>query len=118
DRDDRQYAKGAAALAPQGGQIFTINTTYTGPFDHTEHYFGDGFRWDSQLAESIPPSTPDGFPLTVNLTSQSQTYLAGQTYNETWNQAVYSPAFPSSSLVSGGPPQRFSLFLSLAPSML
>jgi hypothetical protein len=117
-RDDRQYVKSAAALVPGGGAIFFIGSTYTGPFDRTEHFFGPDFQWGGALAENIPPATPGGFALTATQLGQTRAYLPGQTYTEGWNQAAYGATFPGPSVVGfGGSAQRTGVLLNLGPSL-
>jgi hypothetical protein len=116
--DDQSFFKAVGAVPPLQPFIFTFGLLYTGPFDRTEFYFGDGFRWDGELQRMV---TPD-LIFTAETLDQVRDYRPGQSYVERWNRAPLGPAFAGPTAASllpdfTGAPVRSGDTLVLVPSM-
>jgi hypothetical protein len=94
-REDRDYFKQTGPVCPDGCSNFLQGIGSIGPFEHTEHYFGPRFKWDTVMQET----NPDDFEtMTQEITAEEDfNGKEGQTLTQVWNQAVYGPAFPGPS---------------------
>jgi len=86
-----------------------------GAAHRTEHVFGPGFRWGTQLAQLEPIPVVPEFLFAVGETLAVRRYLPGQHYVERWNHAPFGPALAEAFL--GPPAARIGDQLTIAPSM-
>ncbi|HET9627058.1 MAG TPA: S8 family peptidase, partial [Kofleriaceae bacterium] len=120
-RENRDYFKQEGAVCPDHCANVIQGVGYAGPFEHTEHYFGPRFRWDTILLEANPHDFESS---TSEITAQEDfTGHEGQTLTQTWNQAVFGPAFAGPSFANqfgrpdNAPVRTADGILHLAPSM-
>lgn len=86
-----------------------VGVSYPGAFSRTERYYGPGFQWRNELQA--------GF----DFLDQLRAYPAGRSFDESWNQAPFGPAFAGGELNDRadrlGTPIRDADLLIVRPSM-
>jgi len=86
-----------------------------GAAHRTEHLFGPGFRWGTEVRQLEPiPAIPD-LIFAVGNTIAVRRYGPGQHTVERWNHAPFGPAFAEAML--GPPAARIGDRLTVSPSM-
>jgi hypothetical protein len=126
-QDDAIYNRGAIPLIldpVQGlfGVGLTALSSYSGPFERTDRYFGTGFLWLEHFIDSRVLPGQD-FPDSVAEQFAFRAHPPGSTVTEPWNQATFGPGFPDSpDLIDGvvtpiSTALRDGNFLFIDPSM-